>query len=273
MKTFKSVVAWILLVISALGIIAALFGVVGSWIVRNQITATTVELLTAGETAVSTASSSLNRVEERLDVTQQNITALENEIISAGQTVAETSLVGTVVSSRVSEETAVAVGEARATVVTIVETIYALDEAINAANRLPFVKLEGFVPTLVNDLVTGIEKLEADVATFRAAVAQRREDLAATSVSVLTGLTSEVSGSVGQVQTSLDAVNTQLRQTSDSLATAKVALPRTFTLIALAATVAFLFAGLAFASLLLHSWAFTQNPDLTLAELIAARRS
>lgn len=273
MKTFKLVVAWILLVISAVGVIGALAGIVGSWVVRNQLAVVTVELLTVGETAVSSTSRSLDRVEDRLDLTQQNITALENEIISAGQTVAETSLVGTVVSNRVSEETAVAVGEARATVLAIVETIYALDEAINAANRLPFVTLDGFVPTLVNDLVSGIEKLEADVTAFRAAVVQRREDLASTSVGFLTGLTSEVSGSVGEVQTSLDAVNTQLRQTSDRLAAAKVTLPRTFTLIALAATVAFLFIGLAFASLLLHSWAFTQNPDLTLAELIAARRS
>jgi hypothetical protein len=63
-----------------------------------------------------------------------------------------------------------------------------------------------------------------------------------------------------------------MAQTSTKLADAKVSLPRTFTLIALAVDVALLLIGLALASLLLHSWAMAQNPDLTLKDLAPARR-
>jgi hypothetical protein len=272
-KTFKLVVAWILLVISAVGVIGALAGVVGSWVVRNQVTEATVNLLTAGETAVITANQGVTRIDDRLGFSQQTITTLENEIVNAGTTVAGTSLVGVVVDNALSEETANALGEARATAVTIAETLFALEEAIQAANRLPFVTLDGFAPNLVVEAADGIRQLEASMTTFRATVQERREALVDTSVGVLTGLTADISGRIETVQTTLNAVDTQLGQTADQLAAAKISLPRTFTLIALAASVAFLFIGLAFASLLLHSWAFTQNPDLTLAELIAARRS
>ena len=36
-RTFKRVVAWIVVVLSVLGIVAVLAGIVGSWIVRNTV--------------------------------------------------------------------------------------------------------------------------------------------------------------------------------------------------------------------------------------------
>jgi hypothetical protein len=272
-RTFKQVVAWILLVISVLGIIGAFVGIVGSWVVRNQVTVATVSLLTAGETAVNAASQSINRIDNRLELSHTNITALEKEIVNAGATLTENSLVGMVVSNKTSDETALAIGEARATIQTIVETIHALDDAIQAANQIPFVNLDGFLPSLVADLVSGIEKLETDIATFRATVEERREGLISESVGVLTGLTSEMSGNIGEIRTSVGGVTTQLTKTSDTLATAKVTLPRLFTMIAVFASVFLLFVGVAFTSLLLHSWVFAQNPDLTFHELLAVRKA
>jgi hypothetical protein len=272
MRTFKQVVAWIVVVLSVLGLLAVLAGIVGSWIVRNKVTDVTLNLLTVGETAVTTTSNGLNRIDDRLEVSQGNITTLENNIVSAGENLAENSLVGTVIANNISEETATSIAEARATAVTIADTVAALDEAVNAANQIPFVTLDGFVPTLVSDAAAGLEQLEADMAAFRAAVQERREERIATSVGLLTGLTSEMSQTIGGIQTNLNEIDSRMAQTSTKLADAKVSLPRTFTLIALAVDVALLLIGLALASLLLHSWAMAQNPDLTLKDLAPARR-
>ncbi len=62
MRTFKLVLAWILMVLAVVGVIAVLAGLVGSWMVRNRVTAVTLELLTAGETIVAATSDSVNQV-------------------------------------------------------------------------------------------------------------------------------------------------------------------------------------------------------------------
>ncbi|MCP4359163.1 MAG: hypothetical protein GY796_14200 [Chloroflexi bacterium] len=267
MRTFKRVVAWIVVVLSVLGLAAMLAGVVGSWIVRNKVTDITVNLLTVGETAVAATSEGLNRVDDRLDVSQENITTLEDDIVSAGEKLEETSLVGTVIANNISEETAASISEAKATAVTIADTVAALDEAVNAANEIPFVNLDGFVPTLIGDAADGLTQLEEDMAEFRAGVVERREERISTSVDFFTGLTSEMSAAIGDIQTSLNEIDERMDETSTKLAAAKISLPRTFTLITLAVNVALLFMALAFVSLLLHGWTLAQNPDLTLKEL------
>ena len=103
MRTFKKVVGWILVVLAVLGIIAVLIGLVGSWQVRNMATEATLNLLTAGETAMTTLSNGIGRIDDRLAVTQQNIETLESNITSTGADVTENSLVGQAISAQLSE--------------------------------------------------------------------------------------------------------------------------------------------------------------------------
>ncbi len=267
MRTFKRVVAWIVVVLSVLGIVAVLAGVVGSWIVRNQVTNITVNLLTVGETAVATTSSSLNRIDDRLDVSLGNIATLEDNITGVGEDLAEDSLVGQAIANNISDELAASITEARATAVTIKDTVAALDGAVNAANDIPFVNLDGFAPALIGDVADGLDRLNEDMAEFRSGVQERREERLSNSVDFFTGITTNMSSGIGNIQTSLNEIDDRMDETSTKLAEAKISLPRTFTLITLAVNVALLFIGLAFVSLLLHSWAFAKNPDLTLKEV------
>ncbi|GIK55486.1 MAG: hypothetical protein HND44_15055 [Chloroflexi bacterium] len=170
MRTFKLVVAWIFVALSVLGIIAVLIGLVASWQIRNRATEATVNLLTAGETAVTTLNNGIGRIDDRLAVTKQNIQTLESNITNAGADVTENSLVGQAISAQISEETAASVAEARATVTAITDAVNTLNAAINAANAIPFVQLDGFIPELVGDIATGIAELEQSVTTFRTGV-------------------------------------------------------------------------------------------------------
>ncbi len=273
MRTFKLVVAWILVALSVLGIIAVLIGLVASWQIRNRATEATVNLLTAGETAVTTLSNGIGRIDDRLAVTQQNIQTLENNITTTGADVTENSLVGQAISAQISEETAASVAEARATVTAITDAVSTLNAAINAANAIPFVQLDGFIPELVGDIATGIAELEQSVTTFRTGVQQRREDRIADTVGYFIGITAEMSDRVGRVQSRLETAEARLDTTTDRLESAKVRLPRIYTTITIAANVALLLIGVAFGSLLLHGWVLAKNPDLTLKELASGKSS
>ncbi|MCP4359233.1 MAG: hypothetical protein GY796_14560 [Chloroflexi bacterium] len=273
MRTFKRVVAWIVVVLSVVGIVAVLAGIVGSWIVRNQVTDITVNLLTVGETAAANISGGLNRIDDRLNVSQENIATLEGNITDVGEDLEENSLVGEVISNNISDDLAASITDARATAVSIADTVATLDAAINAVNEIPLINLDGFVATLISDVADGLIQLEDNMAEFRTGVQERREERLSDSVDFLTGITANMSGGINDIQTSLNDIDGRLDETAARFADAKVTLPRTFTLVTLAANMALLLVGLAFVSLLLHSWAVAQNPDITLKELTAVEKT
>lgn len=261
MKTFKRVVAWIVVVLSVLGILVMLGGLVGSWVVRNKVTEVTVNLLTVAETAVAAADGAVNRIDDRLDVSQDRIHTLETNITNVGEDLEENSLVGEAISSNISDELALSVTEARATAVTIVDTVFALNKAIETVNELPFINLDGFVAELVRDAADGLVELDTTVTTFRTNVQNRREERINESVDFFTGLTTEMSTGVAEIQSGLNEISQGFNDTSARLAERKVSLPRTFTMITIAVNLLLLLMGLAFVSLLLHAWSFTKNPD------------
>ena len=268
MRTFKRVLVWIMVVLSVLGIVVVLGSFVGSWIVRNTVTDVTVELLTVGETAVSSVSDGLNRVDDRLDTSQDNLVILEDDIAAAGETVSDTNVVGTVIKRTTSDETALAITEARSTAVGLADTVAALDAAIEAANQVPFVNLDGVAFSAVGQVADGLEELEEDIAEFRVGVQERKDEKIEDSVDFLTGMTNKMSIGIAEVQSNINAVDTQLAGTSTNLADAKVTLPRIYTTITVVVNLILLLVGAAFISLLMHSWALAQNPDLTFQTLM-----
>jgi len=272
MRTFKRVLAWTMVVLSVLGIVAVLGGFVGSWIVRNTVTDVTVELLTVGETAVSSVSEGLNRVDDRLDTSQDNIATLENDIIVAGEKMDDANIVGAVVKRNVSDDTVIAITEARSTAVSIADTVAALDEAINAANAIPFVNLDGVAFSAVGQVADGLDQLETDIADFRIGVQERKEERIDNSVDFLTGMTSKMSVGINEVQSNITAVDTRLESTSTNLADAKVTLPRIYTMITVIVNLLLLLVGAAFISMLMHSWALAKNPELTFKALMLAEK-
>jgi hypothetical protein len=260
-NTFKRIVAWIFVVLSIVGMLVVVAGIGYSWVLRNRVTTITVNLLTAGETAVAASSNATARVENRLDTSQTKITTLENNIVSAGADLTENSLVMAAISNTLSEETAMAITDARATAVSMSETIVALDAAITAANQIPFVTLDGIVPTLVSDLSDSLVQLEADITAFRTAVETRREERITNSVGFFTGITGEMTSTIGDIQARVDEINGRLDTTATRLADAKVSLPRTFTWITIGVNLFLALIVVAFISLLLQSWAFAHNPQ------------
>ncbi len=273
MRAAKQAFSWFMVVLSLLGIVVVLGSFVGSWVVRNTVTDVTVELLTVGETAVSSVSTGLNRVDNRLDTSQDNLVILEDDIIAAGEKVDEANVVGAVIKRTVSDDTVIAITEARSTAVGLADTVAALDEAINAANQIPFVNLDGMAFSAVGQVADGLEELESDIGDFRVEVQERKDEKIEDSVDFLTGMTNKMSIGIDEVQDSITAVDTRLETTSTNLADAKVTLPRIYTTITVIVNVMLLLVGAAFVSLLMHSFALAKNPDLTFRELMLTEKA
>ncbi len=268
MRTFKLVVAWILTVLAVIGIIVVVVGFVGSWIVRNKAANVTVELLTVGETAVASISEGVNRVDSRLDESVVKVDEIETAVVGAGEVLKDNSIIGHVISQTIGAELAPAINSARDVVVTVSELTFALNDTIAAANEIPFVNLDGTIPTLIQDAADGIVQLNEDVTTLKTELVERREGRIEGNVEKVTGITTGISSKIQGVQGNLLDFDAELAALSEELASLKVSLPRTYTLITIGVNLLLLLMGVAFVSLIFHCIAFIKDPDQSFNELM-----
>lgn len=271
MKTFKKVVAWIVVVVAVAGILLAVGGVVGSWVINNQVTAATIGLLNAGQNAVTAVNDGVNRLDARLDLTQERINKVDDRVINAGSELQETSLVVTLVDNLIGDEIRPIIESISDTVNTIRDTATALDEVIQAVDKVPFVSLDKIMPgdNIFTQIADEITAIETSIDETRAEVQAKREGKIEEVVDTVTGRTDQWRGRVSTAQGKLAEADSRLDTTMDNLDGLKISLPRTFLMITLVANLLFIMMGIAFASLMLHGISYIRNSDQTFKELIA----
>lgn len=267
MKTVKLIGAWILMILAVVGVVAVLAGLVGSWIVRNEVTHVTLNLLTVGETAVAATSDSVNQVESRLGESADKVMAVEEGVVSAGEVLEDNSIIIALINETVGDELAPALTSAKETAVTVANLTFALSDAVDAANGVPFVNLDGPAVNFIQGAADGIVIVHDDMTAMKKELVDRREGRIEGGVDVITGYTSGIILGIQEVQSSLQAFDDELAVLSADLGALKISLPRTYTLITIGVNLILLLIGIAFISLVLHSLSFIKNPEQTFGEL------
>jgi hypothetical protein len=270
MKTFKKVVAWIAAIVSIIGVLVVVAGLFGSWVVYSQVTAVTLNLLTAGENIVMTTSNGVNRIDERLDVSQQRIDTVDEKVIALGAELADTSLLVAAIDKTIGDELYPILEAVGDTAVTIRETSASINNAIQAINDIPFISLDGIFPdtNIFADIADGITAIETSIDETRVEVQERREERAEGLVDIVTAKTDEWRGQVTGVQNTLGEADARLAESSANLAELKISLPRTFMMITLALNLVLLMIGIAFVSLFFHGISYIKNSEQSMKELL-----
>jgi len=270
MKTFKKIVAWIAAIVSVIGVVVVVVGIFGSWVVYSNVSAATLSLLTAGENIVMSASDGVNRIDDRLDVSQQRIDNVDAKVISLGDELTDTSLLGTAIANTIGDDLKPIIEAVADTAATVRGTAVAIDEAIQAINAIPFVSLDGIFPdtNVFVEIADGITAIETSIEETRVDVQERREEKVEDVVATVTGKTDEWRGKVTGVQDVLGDADARLGESSANLAELKVSLPRTFMMITLGLNLVLLLVGIAFLSLFFHGFSYIKNSEQSMKELL-----
>ena len=178
MSTFKRILAWILIVVSVLGILVCSLGIAGSWMINDSLTQEVLGLLSRAETALTRVEDSLTLANATLQDASAAIATVQEATSNLGDRIEKNSPVLDRISQILQDELGPAINKIRDTFLKIEERVQAVNNAIEAVNALPGIQLSTLDLQLegpkdrVALVVDAVQQLQQNVADFRAGLVQ-----------------------------------------------------------------------------------------------------
>lgn len=178
MRTFKRIVAWVVMILAVIGVLAMLAAVAGSWVVRARVTEVTLDLLTVGEEVVAAGREVVASVNGQLDESHERINEFDIEVVELGEELKETDVLGSIINELIGDDLAPIIEAVGDTAEFIRDNAAAVDRAIQAVNAIPFLNIDNAnpEPTVFANVANGITELEKSIEEMREEIRQERAE-------------------------------------------------------------------------------------------------
>lgn len=249
MSTFKGILAWIVIVISVLGILICSLGIIGSWVINDPLTREVLSLLSRAETALARVEDTLTLADAQLNNASSAISTLQEAASKLGDRIEKNSPVLDRITQILRDELEPTVTKIRDAFVKIEERVQTVNNAIEMLNALPGiqlstldVQLEG--PREKADLVfDAVQQLRQNIEDFRAGIVQ--------SLAPFMEKIDTIAAFLERLEQDVNTYLGQVKNIQSALANAKVNIPSTIDRISLILSVIFLWIAIAQAGLIL----------------------
>ena len=178
MSTFKRFLAWALIVISILGILACTVGMVGSWMINNDLTNRILNLLSGVQNGLSRVDDSLTLASTQLNSANTAISTAREAASKLGTSIDENTPLLDNITAAITDGLAPSIDKVRDTFLPLWERILAINNTIETLNTLPGINLPTLTPQLeslnsqIQQVVDGVQQLQGDIANFKKGVVQ-----------------------------------------------------------------------------------------------------
>jgi chromosome segregation ATPase len=230
MNTFKRILAWAVVVISIIGILACLAGIIGGWVVNERLTNSILNLLSGVQSGLSSVEGSLTRVSDHLSTANSAIDSVRQSAAQLGDQVEANTPVLDAISRTIDERLSPSVNRLRELILPVWERILAINNTLEALNTLPGIQL----PTLTAQLqslddqiqaaIQGVEELRADIQSFRSGVVENvrarfsgKIDTIATFLSTIEGEVNTYLAQVKNLQAAVSDLQVRIPSTIDTI--------------------------------------------------------
>jgi hypothetical protein len=176
MSTFKRILAWIVIVISVLGILVCSLGIVGGWMINNSLTQGVLGLVSRAETALSRAENALTLADAQLKDASAAVATVQEVVANLGDRIEKNSPVLDRLSQILQDRLGPTVNKIRDAFVQIEERVQAVNNAIEALNALPGIQLSTLDLQLdgpkeqLGLVVDSVQQLQQNIADFKAGI-------------------------------------------------------------------------------------------------------
>ena len=178
MSTFKRILAWILIVISVLGILVCTLGIAGSWMINDSLTQGILGLISRADTALSRVENTLTLADAQLKDASAAVATVQEATAKFGDRIEKNSPVLDRLSQILQERLGPTVNKIRDAFIQIEERVQAVNNAIEALNALPGIQIATLDLQLdgpkeqLGLVVDSVQQLQQNVADFRAGIVQ-----------------------------------------------------------------------------------------------------
>lgn len=178
MSTFKKFLAWTLIVLSVLGILACTVGVVGSWLINDDLTNRVLNLLSGVQNGLTKVDDSLTLASTQLKTANAAIKTIQEAGSQLGARIEENTPLLDKITAAINDGLGPSINKVRATLLPVWERVLAINNTIEALNALPGVELPTLTPQLqalndqIQQVINGVQQLQANIVDFRAGVVQ-----------------------------------------------------------------------------------------------------
>lgn len=235
MPTLKKVLAVAAAVLAVVGVIACLVMLWFSWSLNTPVTESLVRIVTGAERVLAVVDRGLVRLDDGLETALGAVTKVEETVQSVGETIVETDLAFAVLERTVGDTLFPRLESASETLTTLRETVLAFNDALEAANRLPFFD----VPTLTDELQTAADAVEdarTRVAEIRTEMQAIKEEQVSRPVTFVTDRTGPIADRLDTALDTVAATQSSIAARQVRLAALRERLPRLIDLISIAVT-------------------------------------
>jgi len=229
MSTLTRILAWILIVISVLGILVCSLGIAGSWAINDRLTQGVLGLLSRAETALSRVEDTLTLADAQLKDASSAVATVQEAAAKLGDRIEKNSPVLDRISQILKDELGPAVNKIQDAFLKLEERVQAVNNAIEAINALPGIQLSTLDLQLegpkgrLGQVADTVQQLQQSVADFRAGIVQSLApflDKLDRAASFLNRLDEDITGYlqvVTNLQTALANAQTNIPSTIDRI--------------------------------------------------------
>lgn len=199
MKTFKRILAGILIAVSALGLILCLAGIIGVWVINQPLTERLTGALDQAEIVLTLSQNRLGQIDVELTAAESVLANLTEQVTQAGDLLSENSPTLTFLSNTLGTELKPKIETTAEVISTLRETAISVNTTLETANSLPFVSVPSLPMEKLNaidqqmqEMVTSVKSLGETVKNVEAGIIERSSTAILVPVEKLTGLIEKV---------------------------------------------------------------------------------
>ncbi len=264
MRTFKKIVAAMVMALSIITILALIAGIIGSWFVNAQLRVAGTNLLLSGETTIVTVRQGLNSADTLLDSSISGLTEIQTRAEQIGALAGDNSVIVDRVLQRLDIDIVPAISRATETFAAVEANLLAINEAVAAIDAIPMLRVNvADMPgvSVISDTLDMLEQLRSDVRDFVARVQQQREQIISGAKQFVIEPAINLNGRLQDISGRLSDADTRLASVATQMATLRERLPALLNTITIVLNIFFALSILAFSSLFAHALQYYRCPD------------
>jgi hypothetical protein len=252
------------LIVAVLVILLSLGGILGAWALGNTLSDATLSVFSVVRTGVEVVDTAVGRVDSLVETARSEVQQTEEMVATAAGNLQENRPVLTALDERLETRLGPTVDKIQGTLEPVRDALVRVDNALTIVNSLPFVQEQAPGLEKLDQTLSQLGGLSADVRQYRTilrtAVAEQADQLTQGVETALTDLTSRIDGRLAEVQSNVEAVQVEITALQERIETAQSRLLLLYDLISLAATLLFLWVIYSQIVVIRHHWSRPGRP-------------